>query len=213
MKTINLYIFDEKTHRYNMFIPSVTTICSAFFNKKISDKLKKMPHFIQATKRGTFVHELVSSYLDKLPFEGELFKDDKVDDMLLNFTNWCDQNNLLKNNKTGHSEYPIVGSIIDRNHFQQLLIGGTIDYLNTNLFTLYEWKTTSTSNNLPLWKLQTRLYCHLYNQEMGANILQNIVIYNLATNEEFKFKFKPLTDSEITKILSFIHVFNFINFK
>ena len=208
MKTINLHYFDEKNHRYKIWIPSVTKICSVFFNKKISDKLKKMPHFIQATKRGILVHGLIGNYLNKFPYEGEFFKDNKIDEMLLNFINWSEQNNLLENNKTGHSEYDLVGSIIDEDHCQQLIIGGTIDYLNTNLFTLYEWKTTSTSNNLPLWKLQTRLYCHLYNQEMGANILKNIVIYNLATNEEFKFKFKPLTNDEITKILSFIHVLN-----
>lgn len=200
MKLLNLYIFDEPTHRYILLIPSVTNICSAYFNKTISNKLAKMPHFIQATKRGTFVHEIISCYLKQIPFKGEFLEDDKVDDMLMNFTNWSDQKQLLKHT-TGHSEHTLVGSLINPNFNEQLIVGGTTDYFDINTKTLYEWKTSSTSKNLEVWKLQTRIYVYLINQEFKEKLIENIVIYNLATDEEFSFKYEIIEAEEMYKIL------------
>lgn len=201
MKTLNLYVFDEEKHRYIILIPSVTNVCSAYFNKTINSKLAKMPHFIKATKRGTFVHEIISCYLKKIPFKGDFLEDDKVDELLWNFTNWSEQNHLLKEHKTGHSEHPVVGALINDRFNELLIVGGTIDYFNTKTKTLYEWKTSSTSTNLKIWKLQTRIYAHLINQEFKENLIETIIIYNLNTNEEFKFKYEVINEAEMDELM------------
>ena len=200
MKLLNLYVFDEVKHRYLLLIPSVTNICSAYFNKTISNKLAKMPHFIQATKRGTFMHEIISSYLKNTHFECTFLKDDKVDVMLTNFINWSDQKHLIKHT-TGHSEHTLVGSLCNPHFNEQLIVGGTADYFDVNSKTLYEWKTSSTSKNLEVWKLQTRIYAYLINQEFKEKVIENIIIYNLATDEEFSFKYEPIETEEMDKLL------------
>ena len=200
MKLLNLYVFDEVKHRYVILIPNVTNICSAYFNKTIDAKLAKMPHFIQATKRGTFVHAIINSYLKDTHFECTFLKDDKVDIMLTNFMNWSDQKHLLEHT-TGHSEHTLVGSLMHPHFNEQLIVGGTADYFDVNSKTLFEWKTSSTSKNLEVWKLQTRIYAYLINQELKEKVIENIVIYNLATNEEFSFKYKPIETEEMDKLI------------